>query len=77
MNARIIRVTDKGQVSLPVLVRNSLKISKGDELVLTQKNESIILRKVKEDDFKDLLIHSEKSLKKIWDNNEDEIWNKI
>ena len=77
MNARIIRVTDKGQVSLPVLVRNSLKISKGDELVLTQKNESIILRKVKEDDFKDLLIHSEKSLKKIWDNTEDEIWNKI
>lgn len=77
MNAKIIRVTDKGQVSLPVLVRNSLGISKGDELVLTQRNESIVLRKIKEDDFKDLLFNSESSLRKIWDNKEDEIWDKI
>lgn len=75
METKIIKVTNKGQISLPVIIRNSLNISEGDELILTRANNSIILKKIKEDDFKDLLIHSEKALKKIWDNKEDEIWN--
>ena len=74
METKIIKVTNKGQISLPVVIRNSLNISEGDELILTRANESIILRKIKQDDFKDLLIHSENSLKKVWDNKEDEIW---
>lgn len=75
METKIIKVTNKGQISLPVIIRNSLNISEGDELILTRANDSIILKKIKQDDFKDLLIHSEKALKKIWDNKEDEIWN--
>jgi len=74
METKIIKVTNKGQICLPVIIRDSLKISEGDELILTRMNDSIVLKKVKQDDFKDLLIHSEKSLKKIWDNKEDEIW---
>ncbi len=30
-----------------------------------------------EDDFKDMLILAEYSLKKFWNNKEDEIWNSI
>ena len=75
MEIKIIRVTDKGQISLPVIIRKSLNILEGDELVLTRANDSIILKKINQDDFKDLLIHSEKSLKEIWDNKDDEIWN--
>ena len=75
METKIIRVTDKGQISLPVIIRKSLNILEGDELVLTRANDSIILKKINQDDFKDLLIHSEKSLKEIWDNKDDEIWN--
>lgn len=75
METKIIKVTNKGQISLPIVIRNSLNILEGDELILTRANDSIILKKIKEDDFKDLLIHSEKALKKIWDNKEDEIWN--
>jgi AbrB family looped-hinge helix DNA binding protein len=74
METKIIKVTNKGQICLPVVIRDSLNISEGDELILTRMNDSIILKKIKQDDFKDLLIHSEKSLKKIWDNKEDEIW---
>jgi len=77
MSTRIIKVTDKGQVSLPIVMRNSLNISRGDELILTQSRESIILKKIKQDDFSDLLKHSENSLKKIWDNKKDEIWNNL
>ena len=74
METKIIKVTNKGQISLPVVVRNSLNILEGDELILTRSDESIILRKIKQDDFKDLLLHSEKSLKEVWNNNEDGIW---
>lgn len=75
MEAKIIKVTNKGQISLPTKIRNSLSIKQGDNLIIMQNNNSIVLKKVNEDDFKDLLIHSEKSLQKIWDNKEDEIWN--
>jgi len=38
METKIIKVTDKGQISLPVGMRESLKIRRGDELFIT-KNE--------------------------------------
>lgn len=77
METKIIKVTDKGQISLPVKIRNSLNISQGDELIITQSNNSVILRKIKRDDFKDLLKHSEKVAKRLWDNKEDEVWNNV
>ena len=77
MEAKIIKVTDKGQISLPVKIRDILNIEQGDELIITQSNDSIVIRKIKKEDFSDLLKHSEKVAKKLWDNKEDEIWNKV
>ena len=77
METKIIKVTDKGQISLPVRIRNSLNISRGDELFVTQNDNSIVIKKIKRDDFKDLLKHSEKVAKKLWDNKEDEVWNNV
>ncbi len=77
MEAKIIKVTNKGQISLPVVIRNSLNILKGDNLILTHTNESIILRKIKKDDFSDLLKYSEDVARKLWDNKEDEIWDTV
>jgi len=77
MNTKIIKVTDKGQISLPVKMRDSLDISRGDELIITRKDDSIIIKKIKEDDFSDLLKHSEIVAKKLWDNKDDEIWNSV
>ena len=77
METKIIKVTDKGQISLPVRIRNSMDIEKGDKLLVIQNNDSIIIRKVKENDFSDLLKHSEKVAKKLWDNKEDEVWNNV
>lgn len=76
MEVKIIKVSDKGQISLPVDIRKSIGIDVGDELIITRSGETICLKKVKEDDFSDLLKLSEQSLKEIWDNKEDEIWNK-
>jgi len=77
MDTKIIKVTDKGQISLPIVIRGSLGIKRGDELIITKSDNAIILKKIKKDDFRDLLKHSERVAKKLWDNEEDEIWNKV
>lgn len=77
METKIIKVTDKGQISLPVGIRESLHIRKGDNLIIIKDEDSIIIKKVNKEDFSDLLKHSEKVAKKLWDNKEDEVWNDV
>ncbi len=77
MDIKIIKVTDKGQISLPIGMRQSLGINQGDDLIVTRADDSVIIKKVKKDDFKDLLKHSETVAKKLWDNEEDEVWNDV
>ncbi|MFA5856345.1 MAG: AbrB/MazE/SpoVT family DNA-binding domain-containing protein [Candidatus Pacearchaeota archaeon] len=77
METKIIRVTDKGQISIPVEIRNAMGILAGDELIAVREGESIFLRKIKKDDFKDLLKHSEAVANKLWNNKEDDIWDKV
>lgn len=76
METKIIKVTDKGQISIPIEIRKSIGIDVGDELIVIRNGETLCLKKIKSDDFKDLLKHSEKIANKLWDNKEDEIWDK-
>lgn len=77
METKIIKVTYKGQISLPINIRNDLKIKQGDELIITKSDDTIILKKIRKEDFSDLLKHSEKVAQELWDNDEDEIWNNL
>ena len=77
MEARIIKVTDKGQISLPTEMRESLDIKQGDELIIAKEDDTILIKKVKREDFSDLLRHSEKVAKKLWNSKEDEVWNNV
>ncbi|MBS3084111.1 AbrB/MazE/SpoVT family DNA-binding domain-containing protein [Candidatus Pacearchaeota archaeon] len=77
METKIIKVTDKGQISLPIGIRNSLNIEQGDELIIIRDNDALVIKKVKRENFSDLLKHSEKVAKKLWDNKEDEVWNDV
>lgn len=78
---KTIKVSDKGQIALPVEVRESANINIGDNLILIQKGKRIMIEKAEmienkvKDDFKDLLKLSELSLKDLWDNEYDKIWN--
>jgi antitoxin PrlF len=74
MEVKIVKVTDKGQISIPVEVRESIGICEGDELVVLREGNFITMKKVKRDDFKDLLKHSEKVAEKLWSNKEDDVW---
>jgi AbrB family looped-hinge helix DNA binding protein len=81
MTIKTVKVSEKGQIAIPTEIREKMEINKGDELILFQIDGKILLEKPQriskeaEDDFKDLLVYSKKTLKKVWDNKEDEIWN--
>tara|TARA_Y100000310_G_C20664431_1_gene806652 strand:- start:1717 stop:1962 length:246 start_codon:yes stop_codon:yes gene_type:complete len=76
MQIEFIKVSEKGKVELPKNIRRGLHIKKGDRLVLVRDKENLLLKKAsrKKENFDDLLVHAEETLKKIWDNPEDEIW---
>jgi len=81
MLIKTVRVSDKGQIAIPLSVRKNAGIQRGDELVIIQNNGKILLEKAEiasmkiEDDFKDILKFSELALKEVWNNKEDDIWN--
>ena len=80
---KTINVSNKGQITIPREIQTLLGIKKGDRLILAAKNKKLLIQKASslekkiEDDFKDLLRLSEKTAKSLWDNKEDEIWNKV
>jgi len=80
MLVKTVKVSDKGQIAIPVDVREETGIETGDELVLVQEGKKILLelsqnvsKSVKED-FSDLLKLSEKTLSNLWNNDADAIW---
>lgn len=78
---KTIRVSEKGQIAIPNQIRETLGIEQGDELVVIQIDDKILIEKMQKaeqrlkDDFKDILKFSERSLKEVWDNKSDNIWN--
>ncbi|MBU0957530.1 MAG: AbrB/MazE/SpoVT family DNA-binding domain-containing protein [Nanoarchaeota archaeon] len=78
---KTIKVSDKGQIAIPQTFRENLGINKGDDLTIIQIDGKILIEKSQKteekikDNFKDILTFSEESLKKVWDNEEDEVWN--
>jgi AbrB family looped-hinge helix DNA binding protein len=80
---KTIKVSEKGQIAIPLDIREIAGINQGDELIVMESNGKILLEKTQkiskkmEDDFKDLLKLSEISLKKFWSSKEDDIWDTI
>lgn len=79
---KTLRVSDKGQISIPNSVRQKLGIQRGDNLILFEIEGKLLIEKQQKvsekmkDEFKDVLHFSEQSLKEVWDNPEDEIWSR-
>jgi AbrB family looped-hinge helix DNA binding protein len=79
---RTVKVSDKGQVSIPKDIRKNMKIMKGDNLVMLANDNQIILKKSEsialllDGEFKDIEAFTEHTLKSVWDNQYDEVWNK-
>jgi AbrB family looped-hinge helix DNA binding protein len=77
-----VKVSDKGQISLPVEIQRQTGIKKGDELLLIRKGQKIVLEKprriveVLEDEFADLQDISESSLRPLWVSKREDVWNR-
>jgi len=83
MKVKTVRVSEKGQIAIPMDIRNSLGLKRGDELVLIQTDDKILIEKpVKiakkaKSSFRFLLKHSERVASKLWENKEDDVWDDI
>lgn len=76
-----VKVSDKGQISIPMDMQKAIGIKKGDELLLVRKGRKIVLEKPEgviellEDEFADIQSITEASLRRIWLKKEEDIWN--
>lgn len=80
---KTVRVSEKGQIAIPSDIRKELEIRKGEELLLVKKGDKILIGKASkaskkfEGEFNFMLKHAEKVAKKLWENKEDDIWDKV
>ncbi len=80
MEIKTVRVSEKGQIAIPISMRKNIGIEQGDKLLLVETEGKILIEKSNKvsqsikDDFKDILKYNEDSLKEIWDNEENDIW---
>lgn len=81
MEIKTTKVSDKGQVVIPAEFQRKMGLKKGDRVVLMLKDGSLVLQKSEvvakklEEEFEHIQTLSERSFRKIWDNDKDEIWN--
>jgi AbrB family looped-hinge helix DNA binding protein len=77
---KIVTISQKGQITIPRNLQRKMGIKKGDRFILVARGDNIMLKKspaiIKsiEDDFSDIIATSEHSLRKLWLNKEDDIW---
>ena len=75
-----IRVSSKGQITLPKRMRDEQHIGEGDTLVVVADKKKIMITKPERpesDDEKAYMTMASKSMKSLWDNPEDDIWNSV
>ena len=73
----VVTVGEKGQIVIPIKIRKELKIEKGTKLIVTEDKDKITIKPVKLDEKHILMLLSETSLKKTWDNPYDERWDDV
>ncbi len=80
---KTVKVSEKGQIAIPLDIRESIGIRQGDTLMLIQEEDKLLLQKTDnikkeaKDEFKHLLKHSEDVAKKFWSSKADDVWDEI
>jgi len=77
METKIVKITSKGQISIPIEIRNSIGISSGDDVFMIGGKDSVLIKKINKGNFEDLLKNSESVANKLWNNKEDDIWDTV
>lgn len=87
MHMATVKVSGKGQISIPKRFRKLLGLKEGNELVLIEERGRIVMERVESLARKiafleggegiATMLASQKSLSKEWENEEDERWNAV
>lgn len=81
MIVKTVRISEKGQLAVPVEIRQKAGIQRGDELIIFYQNGRILLEPAEllsnrlNDDLEDIKMFTQRMLERVWDNEEDEAWN--
>ena len=79
----VVKVSSKGQIVIPKEVRKRHRLGRDTSLVLLESGDALVLRKkadveeILKDEFGPLLRASEETLKKLWENPEDDVWDGV
>ncbi len=78
---KTVKISDKGQISIPKDIRDELNLKEGETLIMISDGKKIVIEKKarimeKINESKETMHMSEHVLKKDWDNEYDERWNK-
>ncbi len=73
----LVTVGEKGQIVIPKKIRDDFKIIKGSKLLISRDKDKINIKPIKMDERHFLMLLSESSLKKTWDNPYDERWDDV
>lgn len=80
---KTVKVSAKGQIAIPSDIRKEMKIKKGEELLLVKKGDKLLVEKSSKvskrlaGEFNFMLKHAQVTAQKLWNNKEDDIWDKI
>lgn len=82
MIVKTVKVSGKGQIAIPLDVREKIGLGKGDKLLLIQEGDKMLLERASKayvliDEFTSLLKASEKTAEELWDNKFDEAWDNV
>lgn len=77
MNAKVIKVSAKGQIAIPVAMRRTITLEEGDQILVLSDGKRIVLEKLGEDRFADLKHHAQAVADKLWNSPEDEVWDAL
>ena len=79
----VVKVSSKGQIVIPKEVRKRHRLGRDTDLVLLESGDALVLRKkadvegILKDEFAPLLRASEGALKDLWENSEDDVWDRV
>ncbi len=77
MTTEVVTVGEKGQIVIPKKIREEFHIAKGTKLLISEEQEKITIKPITLDERHFLMLLSESSLKKTWDNPYDERWDDV
>ncbi|MEK6921042.1 MAG: AbrB/MazE/SpoVT family DNA-binding domain-containing protein [Nanoarchaeota archaeon] len=73
----LVTLGEKGQIVIPMKIRRAFHLEKGMRLLVKEEKDKIILKPTTMDEKHLLMLLSESSLKKVWDNPHDERWDDV